>query len=1011
MRRDPKAAQRVDALLVTLRAVERELNQLTGAPLVELLYGEGAHVERDPPDPLAEFTGRQSTEDALRERQSLLDSALRVAQMGSWVFDVATERLWWSPETHRLFGTNPREFRGTIDAFLATLLAEDRPHLLEVQSGVGAWPNDAFETEYRIRRPDGVVRWMFERGSVERDAAGVPVRRLGVVMDVTERRVAEEERRLLLAREQEARRRADAATHHYRALFESAPGSYLVLTPDDYTIVAVSDAYLRATMTTRAEIMGRTIFDVFPDDPADPTADGVGLVRASLERVRASGETDVMAVLRFPVARPEAAGGGFEERFWSPVNAPVTGPDGELAYIIHRAEDVTEYVRNKRDSGGFAAAEATPPSREEMIEVDIVLRGRELARANERLLQTQAVLRMAGRAAKLGGWVFALAEGVLTWSDETAVIHDEPPGFSPAVDDAVGYYEPAYRDVIRDAFRACCADGTPFDVEARIVTAQGRHFPVRALGEAVRGADGTITHVQGAFQDISTFKHSEEQLREQATLLDGASDAIVMRDLDQRVLYWNRGAEHLYGWGASDVLGRDIRALIYRDPADCLVAQRATLEHGVWSGEMAHRTRDGRSVTVLSRWTLLRDDTGEPRSILTIKTDVTEHRRLEQHLLRAQRMESIGTLAGGIAHDLNNVLSPILMSASLLQEEETDPARLEDLRTISACAERGADMVRQLLTFARGGGERRERVDLGAIAREVQRIVRDTFPKHITFRLHAPTSGWEVEGDPTQMHQLLTNLCVNARDAMPGGGTLTVSVERVVLDEVYAGMSADARPGPHVLMTVEDTGTGMPPGVIDRIFEPFFTTKKTGQGTGLGLSTVHTIVRSHRGFLNVYSEPGQGTRFRVYLPAEAPGAAAAEAPLAHSKLPRGSGELVLLVDDEEHIRTVTGRTLERFGYRVAVAANGAEAVLLYAQRRGDVAVVLTDMNMPVLDGPATIVALKSLDPAVRIVGSSGLDANARVARALDAGVDLFIPKPYTVETLLGVLSRALGNRA
>jgi len=370
-------------------------------------------------------------------------------------------------------------------------------------------------------------------------------------------------------------------------------------------------------------------------------------------------------------------------------------------------------------------------------------------------------------------------------------------------------------------------------------------------------------------------------------------------------------------------------------------------------------------------------------------------------------MESIGTLAGGIAHDLNNVLSPILMAASMLQDEETDPARLDDLRTIAACAERGADMVRQLLSFARGGGKRRERVDLGAIAREVQRIVRDTFPKHITFRLRAPAPAWEVQGDPTQMHQLLTNLCVNARDAMPGGGTLTVSVEGVVLDEVYAGMAVDARPGPHVLVTVEDTGTGMAPDVVDRIFEPFFTTKQTGQGTGLGLSTVHAIVRNHRGFLNVYSEPGRGTRFRVYLPAEVPAAAALEESAARSTLPRGSGELVLLVDDEEHIRTVTGRTLERFGYRVVAAANGAEAVLLYAQHRGDVAVVLTDMNMPVLDGPATIVALRTIDPGIRVVGSSGLDAGGHLAKAVDAGVKVFVPKPYTADTLLNALRKVL----
>jgi CheY-like chemotaxis protein len=260
------------------------------------------------------------------------------------------------------------------------------------------------------------------------------------------------------------------------------------------------------------------------------------------------------------------------------------------------------------------------------------------------------------------------------------------------------------------------------------------------------------------------------------------------------------------------------------------------------------------------------------------------------------------------------------------------------------------------------------------------------------------------------MHQVFLNLCVNARDAMPSGGTLEVTMENVVLDDTYAAMNLEATPGPYIMVSVSDTGIGIPPEVRERIFEPFFTTKEVGQGTGLGLSTTLAIMKSHRGFINVYSEVGKGTKFKLYFPADATETAAESVAVERTGLPRGRGELVLVVDDEEALRQIVKGTLERFGYRVMLAKNGAEAVALYAQHRSEIAVVLTDMAMPVLDGPATIVALQLISPSVKIIGTSGLPANGHVAKAVGSGVQHFVPKPYTAETMLRALEQILTNQ-
>jgi CheY-like chemotaxis protein len=326
---------------------------------------------------------------------------------------------------------------------------------------------------------------------------------------------------------------------------------------------------------------------------------------------------------------------------------------------------------------------------------------------------------------------------------------------------------------------------------------------------------------------------------------------------------------------------------------------------------------------------------------------------------------------------------------------------------LEASAQHGADLVKQVLAFARGVEGKRILLNPVHIINEIQDMIRDTFPKNITFSYNPHRGVWTVEGDPTQLHQVFTNLCVNARDAMPNGGTLKVTIENVVLDQMYADMNPESKVGDYVMVTVADTGSGIPADIRDKIFEPFFTTKEIGKGTGLGLSTTVGILRSHGGFIRVYSEMGKGTTFKAYLPATTTSNGVEDVAVVKNPLPRGNGELLLVVDDEERMRTVVQGTLEQFGYRVLLAANGAEAVALYAQHREQIAIVLTDMAMPVMDGPATIVALKSMNPNLKIIGSSGLPSDGDVAKAAVAGVKHFVPKPYTAETLLKILAEAL----
>ncbi len=509
--------------------------------------------------------------------------------------------------------------------------------------------------------------------------------------------------------------------------------------------------------------------------------------------------------------------------------------------------------------------------------------------------------------------------------------------------------------------------------------------------------------------DITERKLAEDRIRQQASLLDNAQDAILVCDLKYQILYWNKGAERIYGWELAEVLGKNICALwLGGDERRIEEAHLALQDKGEWKTEARHATKTGQQLIVESRWTLVGNERGQPDYILIINTDVTEKKRTEEHLLRAQRMESIGTLAGGIAHDLNNILSPIVMSVEMLRLKTSDDETKRWLSLIGENAERGADLIKQVLSFARGLEGERIPVQVKHIVKDLVSVLHETLPKSIALKYDVGSSPWLIAADPTQIHQVLMNVCLNARDAMAEGGTLRISVENLYIDQSYPWTNPEAEAGRYVQITVEDTGTGMSEETVKRIFDPFFTSKPLGHGTGLGLSTALTIVKSHGGFINVYSEVGRGTRFSINFPAIEE-QVEARVPEPASTYPRGNGELILLVDDEENILQITAAALEMHGYRTVSAADGARGLAAYIQQRTEVDLVLTDISMPEMDGPTMIRELRELDPSVRIIGMSGLMNSEQTTELKSLEVNAFLAKPFTPEKLLTSISDMLKN--
>ena len=551
-------------------------------------------------------------------------------------------------------------------------------------------------------------------------------------------------------------------------------------------------------------------------------------------------------------------------------------------------------------------------------------------------------------------------------------------------------------------------------VEYRIRHKDGRYLWVEDRKRMPLGATNGGREIVGGWTDITARKQAQEAAREIEErfrqVVENIHEVFWMIDVaTNRMLYVSPGYEDIWGRSCESVYQSAQAWAEAIHPDDRVrIAEAAGVRQGGGKYDETYRIvrPDGAVRWIRDRAFPVKDAKGKVRRLVGVAEDITGHKQMEEKFLRAQRMEAVGALTSGVAHDLNNILAPMLMVAGLLKGKLTEARDREMLAIVESSAQRGAGIIAQLLAFSRGGEGVRSRIPPRHLLKEMVSILQETFPRNIRVESDVPADLWDVMADATHLHQVIMNLCVNARDAMSEGGRLTIGVKNVQLTGAEVQGHSQAAAGPHVLLTVTDTGHGIPPEIMDRIFDPFFTTKEIGKGTGLGLSTVVGIVKNHGGFVMAYSEPGHGTVFKVYLPAVT-GSAPAFTKETAPPFQTAEGELILIVDDEALIREAAQAVLEKHGYRVVTAATGEEAIQMFIRHRAAVRLVLTDVMMPGMGGVALIRSLRVLEAGIKVVASSGMHQEEKQAELAELGIKEILAKPFTQVQLLKILQRAL----
>ncbi|HEY5551475.1 MAG TPA: PAS domain S-box protein [Opitutaceae bacterium] len=551
--------------------------------------------------------------------------------------------------------------------------------------------------------------------------------------------------------------------------------------------------------------------------------------------------------------------------------------------------------------------------------------------------------------------------------------------------------------------------GVPIvDKEEQEVWPDGRVTWVSTTKLPLRDVGGNIVGTFGISHDITGRKKNEERIREQAEIIDQSPVAVIIADLEHRVTYCNKGAIELYGLRREELVGRTADEIFTAETMEKLGPGReATFAAGEWTGDVPIVTKGGRRVHAQFHMSLINDAAGRPRARLSIAIDISERKRLEEQFLRSQRFEAIGTLAGGVAHDLNNTLAPIMMGVEMLRDQLPGEAQVFEM--ILDSAKRGADMVRLLLTYAKGSEGERAAIPPAMLLKEIGHLMKGSFPKSIKIVVRCDSNLPSVLGDATQLHQVLLNLCVNARDAMPEGGTLTLEAQCQDLESSSAGAPPDLNPGRYVVLQVRDTGTGIPAEIMDRIMDPFFTTKDPEKGTGLGLSTVVGIVKGHGGYIQVQSKMGSGSTFTVFLPVAT---AAAEAPVVGKAEVefRGNGETILFIDDEPAVRDVARAVMRRLNYKALTATDGSDGLIQALLHRAELKAVITDVQMPRMNGLAFVRAFKKMLPDTPVMLATGRLEESEQAEFAASGVVQQLDKPFTAMQLAQALKKLIAGK-
>ncbi len=638
-----------------------------------------------------------------------------------------------------------------------------------------------------------------------------------------------------------------------------------------------------------------------------------------------------------------------------------------------------------------------------------------LAAAVDRKKRDQAERELLQQRQALQAVIESAFEGIITYDDDLTIRSMNPAAATILRVDAdelqnqrmsiLAFVPTALRELVKQSTVEHSASGRndhPFKHRV-MLRSDGEEFLCDGTTIRTMAENDHFNTVK--FRDVSETQQLKAREREYAMILGQTHESIVVCDLNDRVQSWNAGAERLFGISSADAYGRDIVELAFLHRQDQWRAGREVMmAKRTYTIEFSHKTADGREIVIENRRSLIVDDDDRPIAQLLFMVDVTERVREAARHHRSQRLESIGTLAGGVAHDLNNVLTPILMSAKLIKRGSSNTPRLLD--TIIISAERGARMIKKLLAFAEGKRANRQLVNLRELVLEAEEILSHTLPKSIDLRVTVPERLAPVQGDPTELSQVLMNLAINARDAMPTGGRLDIEVRSFQVDPAFAERNGNLTAGPHVLLTVADTGEGIPADIADRIFDPFFTTKPQGKGTGLGLATTLGIIRACGGDVSVYSELGAGSTFSVYIPSTRIETGEAARDTEPMEPPVGKGETILVVDDEPLIVDTAREILEFAGYRVLTASRGDEAVATYQRHAEAIDLVLLDMMMPGMHGFEVTAGLRAISADVRIIASSGLRQPAQKGGRL-ANTNAFLAKPYSDQQLLQTVREVL----
>jgi PAS domain S-box-containing protein len=965
---------------------------------------------------LTNFEPRQA-EEKLRYQQAVLEMASRAARIGGWVANLADGHVYWSDEVCAIHevpsGTIP-----TLEEALQFYAPESRKAIREALERA-VHEGTPFDVELEIITAKGRRVWVHSIGQPEYDVNGTVMRVQGAFQDITEKKQAEQRLQQLATRLTNTLESITDAfftldrewcftyvNHEAERLLQRPRSVLLGENVWQQFSPAVDSTFYREYHRAMAENCAVAFEEYYPpldkwlEVRAFPTDEGLAVYFRDITQQRHDREA-----LRESEERFRQIAESVEDAFW--IRDVQTD---QILYISPGYETIFGLSREElyRDSHSFMGLihpdyrplmHATMAGNRHTLDVELrlvrpdgetrwvhvrtfavrdesgtVIRRVGTARDITLLAQATEQLRTSERQYRL----------LFTSNPHPMWVHDvETLRFLAVNEAAIAHYGYSEEEFLSMTIR----DIRPVQDIPPLEQILSNHSNLHHLGLwRHRKKDGTVIDVEISLDelifnqraarlvlanDVTARRQAEARVREQAALLDKAQDAILVRDLEHRITYWNQSAARLYGWSEAEALGKPVTDLIYPDSTALNEAMRHVLAHGEWSGELTQRNRDGREILIEGRWTLVRDELGKPYAILVINTDITERTMLEAHLLRKQRMESIGTLAGGIAHDFNNILTPILLftelTMSLLSTEDEAYANLQE---VLVATQRARELVSHILAFSREESQQpRQLLHLQPIIQEVLRLMRAALPATIEIHQNIDAMADAVFANPAQIHQVLMNLCTNAYQAMyEHGGTLMVSLDTVQVDKAWAATRPHLSVGPYVRLTVSDTGHGIAPNILPRIFDPFFTTKAPGEGTGLGLPVVYGIVMDYGGDITADSQLGEGAIFRIYLPVAGHEMAVEESPIF---LDQHGIARILLVDDEDMIVEVTSEILTSLGYTVTGKSDSIEALALFQAQPDQFDLLITDLTMPQMTGMELITEVLCARPDLPTLLMSG----------------------------------------